>query len=63
MLLVLFGYYREARAGKSEIPGAGRKDLIRFLTNENRAHGSKDLTKQQGLPSIFFLNYNSYYYY
>ena len=44
-------------AGKSEIPrrisAGGRKDLIRFLTNESRAQGSKDLTKQQGLPSIF----------
>ena len=40
-------------AGKSEIPppdihrisGGGRKDLLRFLTNERRAQGSKDLTK------------------
>ena len=46
------------RAGKLELPPPDirrrGKDLIRVLTNENRAQGSKDLTKQQGLPSIFF---------
>ena len=50
-------------SGKSEIPppdirqisAGGRKDLLRFLSNENRAQGSKDLTKQQGLPSKYFL--------
>jgi len=29
------------------------------LTNENQAQGSKDLTKQQGLPSKYFLNNNN----
>ena len=45
-------------AGKSETPPP---DIRRreegshpFLTNEQRAHGSKDLTKQRELPSIFF---------
>ena len=28
-------------------------ELLRFLSNERRAQGSKDLTKQQGLPSKY----------
>ena len=34
-------------------------ELLRFLANERRAQGSKDLTKQQGLPSKYFLNNKS----
>ena len=41
------------------ISAGGRKDLIWFLTNENRAQGSKDLTKQQVLPSKYFFNNNN----
>ena len=54
---------RQSRAGKLEIPPPDirrrGKDLIRVLTNENRAQGSKDLTKQQGLPSKYFFNNNN----
>ena len=35
------------------------EDLIRIFTNERRAQGSKDLTKQQGLPSKYFFNNNN----
>ena len=49
-------------AGKLEIPPAdirrissgGMRISSVFLTNERRAEGIKDLTKQQGLPSKYF---------
>ena len=49
----------ENQKSPRRISAGGRKDLIRFLTNENRAQGSKDLTKQQGLPSKYFFNNNN----
>ena len=50
---------RKIRNPPPQISAGGRKDLIRVLTNENRAQGSKDLTKQQGLPSKYFFNNNN----
>ena len=49
----------EIQKSPRRISAGGRKDLIRFLTNECRAQGSKDLTKQQGLDLKYFFNNNN----
>ena len=40
--------------GIRRISGGGMRISSVFLTNERRAEGIKDLTKQQGLPSKYF---------